>query len=640
MSLAPTHELKVVLDDGSGISTNDLIALCDAMQPMTALHVVNVIWQFRSVNKDGLDQVIGLHKHCSAAHASFFVNLVVPADADGFVRGTEPSSTADNLLYVARRLRSHGIYVRWVLPVRRALLYRIEALYHLARDEEVEPILMLPGELNMQIDDAEIAPDDNLYIWDFITYRLLTVDRKLLSDRQQRYYEYLASYFLLRVRDPSAMPEGANFGTRQYALTGQRDKSHPLQQLRELAASIGDVISVVSGGVRAVWSRIFAAGDRHSMTHGKPRFSKVLLIGAYGGEHIGDAAILGGVLCRAHARYGTTDAILMTQRVDHTRHLLPMLEVPVSVTAEEYTWKNIRRYLNEVDAVLFAGGPLVDIPKQLIRHLYTSSKAGKARLPFIAEGIGPGPFTRPPSRYVAKRMIELASRINVRTADSANHEILRGLDVEVGECPAFDYLASRSGELSKLRPFEVGEIDALLSGTQGRPVVGINIRPIGHLHTIGAPDGDLEAYTRSVESRFEEQLAAGLHEYSDRSTAKPCFIYFPMNAIQFGSSDIQSAYRIRRRLGDAVDFRVWQADASLDAVIALLRRVDIAITMRFHATIFALSQNCKVIGIDYRIGKRDKVAELLDDKGQGEFCTRIDQLTAEWLSERLGRLAE
>ena len=63
-----------------------------------------------------------------------------------------------------------------------------------------------------------------------------------------------------------------------------------------------------------------------------------------------------------------------------------------------------------------------------------------------------------------------------------------------------------------------------------------------------------------------------------------------MNAVQFGLSDLKSAYRIGRHMGDDVDYRVWEADASLDAVLALIRRLDIAITMRFHATIFALSQ--------------------------------------------------
>ena len=84
---------------------------------------------------------------------------------------------------------------------------------------------------------------------------------------------------------------------------------------------------------------------------------------------------------------------------------------------------------------------------------------------------------------------------------------------------------------------------------------------------------------------------------------------------------------------------MFEADVSLDGVVALLRRLDIAITMRFHATIFALAAECPVIGIDYRIGRSDKVAALLSDFGQDASCSRIDELTAEWLCDRLCALA-
>jgi polysaccharide pyruvyl transferase WcaK-like protein len=60
--------------------------------------------------------------------------------------------------------------------------------------------------------------------------------------------------------------------------------------------------------------------------------------------------------------------------------------------------------------------------------------------------------------------------------------------------------------------------------------------------------------------------------------------------------------------------------------------------MRFHATIFAMAQNCRVIGIDYRIGKQDKVGVLMTEAGQGENCRRIDELTADWVSARLAAL--
>ena len=61
--------------------------------------------------------------------------------------------------------------------------------------------------------------------------------------------------------------------------------------------------------------------------------------------------------------------------------------------------------------------------------------------------------------------------------------------------------------------------------------------------------------------------------------------------------------------------------------------------MRFHATIFAQSQNCKVIGIEYRIGKRDKIAGLMYDVGQGEYCTTIELLTEGWLANKPEELA-
>ena len=53
---------------------------------------------------------------------------------------------------------------------------------------------------------------------------------------------------------------------------------------------------------------------------------RALLIGMYGGEHVGDAAILGGVLFRLHNEFGTTHAELLSHRPDHTQRLLDGLQ--------------------------------------------------------------------------------------------------------------------------------------------------------------------------------------------------------------------------------------------------------------------------------------------------------------------------
>ena len=77
-----------------------------------------------------------------------------------------------------------------------------------------------------------------------------------------------------------------------------------------------------------------------------------------------------------------------------------MLDTPVEVTVEEYSQDNAARLLQYVDAVVFAGGPLMDLPKQLVKHLYTVSLARRSGKPFMIEGIGAGPFIRVSSTWV------------------------------------------------------------------------------------------------------------------------------------------------------------------------------------------------------------------------------------------------
>ena len=57
-----------------------------------------------------------------------------------------------------------------------------------------------------------------------------------------------------------------------------------------------------------------------------------------------------------------------------------------------------------------------------------------------------------------------------------------------------------------------------------------------------------------------------------------------------------------------------------------------------HTTDTLLAAGKEVIGIDYVIGKRDKVAAVLTDAGFPDNVTRIDQLDADWLSRKLAAL--
>lgn len=553
------------------------------------------------------------------------LDLAVPAAADVIGYRLGRGGALDALAAETASGRKAGRSVRWLIPLSPAWVYKLDGLASLAFELGAEPLPVLPSTLDGKAGEtAPLEGDDRLFAWDFVEYRLLGEDAGRLSAHRIAYYRKLSDWLLNGhgadapfardvLMDAGAARPGMGMGER----------------LKLLAADLADV------GAAGLLGHALATITPAAKEGADPAIPQALLIGAYGGEHIGDAAILGGVLFRIHRRHGTTRAILMTQRPAHTRHLVKMLETPVALEVQEYTLGNIRRAVRACDGLVFAGGPLTDLPKQLVRHLVAASLFKQAGKPFIMEGIGPGAFPRKPSAITARRLVQKADRIAIRNREDAGRPVISGREIEIGHDPAFDYLATRGPSLTRLPDFEPAQIEGLLAGTDGRPVIGLNIRPIGHLYTVSEGGQDKAAYTRQVEDRFEQEFAKALAEFSAATATKPAFVFFPMNAIQFGMSDLRSAHRIARHLPPEVDFRLWEADASLDGVVALLRRLDAAVTMRFHATIFALSQKREVAGIDYRIGKRDKVAAVLSDAGRGEDCCRIDQLTAPWLVDKL-----
>ncbi len=554
---------------------------------------------------------------------------VVPRESDVPAYRLGGDGRLEPLVRQAEQAVQAGKKVRWLIPLTPELVYKLDGLTSLAFEIGAEPLLVLPSVIDEHPDGnpAALAGDDRLFAWDFVAYRMLGEEIHRLSARRISYYRKLEDWLLNG--DGSAAP----FASEALALAGSGPfgKQQP-ERIKEIATDLADVAAagLLGHGLAVVSPKASEGPD--------PNISHALLIGAYGGEHIGDAAILGGVLFRIHARHGTTRATLLTQRPAHTRHFIKMLETPVEVEVQEYTLPNMRNAARLADGLVFAGGPLTDLPKQLVRHLVAASLFKRAGKPFVMEGIGPGTFPRKPSEVTARRLVLMADRISIRTKDDAAQAIIKGRQVEVGRDPAFDYLATRGSELTRLPDFELPQIEALLDGTAGRPVIGLNVRPIGHLYTPDAAGRDKVSYTYEVERNFEEQFARALIDFTESAPSKPCFVFFPMNAIQFGMSDLRSAHRILKHLTPKVDFRLWEADASLDGVVALIRRLDAVVSMRFHATIFALSQNCPVAGIDYRIGKRDKVAAVLTDAGREDDCCRIDQLTAAWLARKLDEL--
>lgn len=355
----------------------------------------------------------------------------------------------------------------------------------------------------------------------------------------------------------------------------------------------------------------------------------VTIIGAYGGDHVGDAAILGGVLLTLNRLYGTTSATVMSHRPEHTRRLAAGLETAVSVNVVRYSAANTDKALAASDGLILAGGPVMDLPRVLMKHLSAAYKARSLGLPFLVDRVGVGPFKRDLSRKLAARLMGLATTISVRSNASGEDSVLDGMKLTVASDPAFDYLATRS-KLSRVTPAEAASIDELLSGTQGRQLIGLNIRPIRHSWAAAGAD-----FARDAETRFTEKLAEAMVEIDKALPTSPVFVFFPMNPIQFGMSDLLAAYRIQKLLGGRADMRVWQADPDVDGVLALLRRLDAVVAMRLHACIFSFSQGLPLLGVDYYPGQGGKVEQLFKDQNHATDVRRIDNFDGSWMVSSL-----
>lgn len=358
---------------------------------------------------------------------------------------------------------------------------------------------------------------------------------------------------------------------------------------------------------------------------------KAVIIGAYGGDHVGDTGILGGVLLYLAKQFGTSEAEVLSHRPAHTARLVGGLASPFPVQVFDYDPRTISARLENARLLVIAGGPMMDFPRVLAKHLGTIRIARSKGIPLHIERVGVGPFKRRISRWAARRIFQLASSLSLRSSGDGRDPVLKGLTFSVGRDPAFDYLVTRTVLDRATSASETA--DRLLAGTDDHLLVGINLRPIRHeLDKAGA------SHSKSIDLAFFEHLADAMIAVAAKSARPVTYVFYPMNPIEFGLSDLAAAYRLHRLVGGKVDFRVWEADPDIDDVLHLLRRMDAVVAMRFHAAIFALSQNKPTFGVDYCPSL--KVEQLFVDLGMGGDVVQIGNFTAEWLTQRLTTLVE
>jgi polysaccharide pyruvyl transferase WcaK-like protein len=279
------------------------------------------------------------------------------------------------------------------------------------------------------------------------------------------------------------------------------------------------------------------------------------------------------------------------------------------------------------DAVIYAGGPIMDIPLSLVENVEVTERARAAGKPVLIEGVGIGPFKSAFSRWLARGLLRRSDRVRVRSRLAAGSPLL-GRPAEVTRDPAMDYLATR-GELTRLTGRERAEIQHALERPSDTRVIGVNVRPFWHKY---APHSQSEVQV--LEGRFLEQLAEGLAAGTS-GDARVRYVGFAMNADQYGFSDLSALGRLAGLASSDLDLRVLEIEFGVDGVLHLLRQLDGVVAMRFHACVFAIAEGVPVFGLDYAIGGPGKVGTLFQESGRGGDVVGVDEFQPKDLREWL-----
>lgn len=330
--------------------------------------------------------------------------------------------------------------------------------------------------------------------------------------------------------------------------------------------------------------------------------NKVLIVGAYGGEHVGDSAILGGVISRLNKKYGHAEYDVLSTRVSRTRFWTKTLAY-----ADQISVVNLNDCLQfRYKSVVYAGGPIMEDPIRLFKLLTLVNRKHYYGSDFIIEGCGWGPFKTKLGRNIANTLVKKSSSITLRDEFPDFN-----LPHAVKQDPAFDYLNEVNKTRDGLYQKRLSEIFDDLSHTNHR-TVAINLRPMWSKFIDG------EAIT-------PEFMINLLNDIINSIPKDYHIVYIPFNTDHYGFSDLDIVYRWQNDIHNEREIIIIKEEFATQDMIKLMSRIDYLIAMRFHACIFGSELGAKVFGLDYDLTPaKGKVQGLFDQKRIHACCSFID----------------
>lgn len=327
---------------------------------------------------------------------------------------------------------------------------------------------------------------------------------------------------------------------------------------------------------------------------------QVLLAGWYGTETAGDIAILRGIIAEYLVRNPRLRFQVLSLYPYYTRTTVALWpdELRAKVSVIDYASDGAWQAALDCDAIMMAGGPLMDIAetRKILCLFKRFADLGKPR---VIEGCGVGPLNRPEFRWNVCRIARLATTISVR--DHASREALRSYgirkEVTVRMDPAVTFLR------------------------------GLGVRHHGS-------DGKvIRCFLRELTCEYPQALTPDQAFLNLVEVLKRILAWYPQHRIELwamhhfpvGNDDRLFVRKLEKQIADPRLVVEWEP-RSPEEIVAAMAGAEFCVCMRFHSCVFASEVGVPFMAVDYTAG--GKIKAFLDDIQQADRLVRLGDLPA------------
>jgi polysaccharide pyruvyl transferase CsaB len=303
------------------------------------------------------------------------------------------------------------------------------------------------------------------------------------------------------------------------------------------------------------------------------------LVGSYGGLNAGDEAILTVAVAQLREAVEGVRIVVFSRDCEHTeRHH----DVDRVVAAREAVREDLLAEIERMDLMLLGGGGIL-YDREADAYLRVVRLAQEAGVATATYAVGAGPLERAADRASVTAALEEMRLVTVR--EKAAKRLLEesGLEREV-------IVTADPALLLEPEPFtpEMLEREGL---SEGHRLIGMSVREAG------------SAMSEMQAGEYHALLANAADFMADRFDARILFV--PLER-----KDIREAHRVIGRMGSPEHAWVLKRNYGPRQLRGLVEHLDLAVGMRLHFLLFAVTAGVPVAALPYATKVRDFLESL------------------------------